>query len=273
MNNKFSLNQKVCIVTGGAGLLGLQHIETIFENGGIPVVIDNDKSKLKYLSKTFSFKEKEKKIAFYLADITSEKNMLRIKKLILKKFKRIDVLINNASVDYKIKKNNNFNKKLKLENFDMKIFSKDIDVGLKGSLICTKIYGQHMAKIKKGVILNVASDLALISPDHRIYNRNDKYIKNVKPITYSIVKHGIVGLTKYTANYWAKSNVRCNAIAPGGIYNNQSKNFVKKISKLIPMGRMAKTGEYKSTILYLISDASSYMTGATISVDGGRTII
>ena len=84
-----------------------------------------------------------------------------------------------------------------------------------------------MAKIKKGVILNVASDLALISPDHRIYNINDKFIRNVKPITYSIVKHGIVGLTKYTANYWAKSNVRCNAIAPGGIYNNQSKILLK----------------------------------------------
>ena len=273
MINKFSLEGRICIVTGGAGLLGLQHIETILENGGIPIVIDNNKIKLESLSQSYSKQKKEKKIDFFYADITDEKTILKTKKLILKKFNRIDVLINNASVDYKMKKNNKTKNKLKLENFDMKIFSKDIDVGLKGSLICTKVFGYHMAQFKGGVILNVASDLALISPDHRIYNDNDYLFENVKPVTYSMVKHGIIGLTKYTANYWAKNNIRCNSIAPGGIFNNQPKNFIKKISKLIPMGRMAKEGEYKSTILYLISDASSYMTGATISVDGGRTII
>ena len=126
---------------------------------------------------------------------------------------------------------------------------------------------------KRGVILNIASDLSIIAPDNRIYNKSDNDIKNVKPITYSIVKHGIIGLTKYLAAHWGNSNIRCNAVALGGIYNNQSKQFVRKFSKLIPLGRMAKKNEYESTIAFLISDASSYITGATIVSDGGRTII
>ena len=129
-----------------------------------------------------------------------------------------------------------------------------------------------MAKNKYGIILNIASDLSLIAPDNRIYNFNNK-ISLVKPVSYSVVKHGIVGLTRYVAAYWARNNVRCNAIAPGGVFNNQPKNFLNKVSKLIPMGRLAKKGEYEPSILYLISDASSYMNGAVVSLDGGRTII
>ena len=273
MLNKFSLNKRVCIITGGAGLMGRQHIETVLENNGVPIILDNNKINLKKLIKFYKNQIKEKKIDFFFTDITNEKKVLIAKKKILTKFKRIDILINNASVDYKVKNNSKFKNNLKLENFDIKIFKNDTDVGLKGALICTKIFGSYMSNYKGGVILNVASDLALISPDHRIYNINDNSIINVKPVTYSIIKHGIIGLTKYTANYWAKKNVRCNSIAPGGIFNNQPKNFIKKISKLIPMARMAKRDEYKSTILYLISDASSYMTGATVSVDGGRTIL
>ena len=132
-----------------------------------------------------------------------------------------------------------------------------------------------MVRQGKGVILNIASDLSFISPDHRLYNKSDDDLKRkvVKPISYSVVKHGVVGLTKYTANYWARQNIRCNAIAPGGIENNQPVNFKNKIAKLIPMGRMAGRNEYESSILYLISDASSYMNGAVLVVDGGRTVI
>ena len=180
----------------------------------------------------------------------------------------MDILINNASIDYPPLKKNN---KLKLENFSINDFKKDINVSLIGSLICTKIFGSHMAKKGGGVILNIASDLALISPDNRIYNNNEKKLDFVKPISYSISKHGLIGLTKYTATYWANKNMRCNALAPGGIFNNQKSNFLKKIKKLIPLGRMARQGEYENAILFLISDDSSYMTGSTLVLDGGRT--
>ena len=124
-----------------------------------------------------------------------------------------------------------------------------------------------MAKFKKVTIINISSDLGIIAPDQRIYNNKNF----VKPVTYSVVKHGIIGLTKYTASYWGKKNIRCNAIAPGGIFNNQDKSFLRKISKLIPMGRMAKKNEYNGLILFLCSDHSSYITGSVMVADGGRT--
>ena len=130
-----------------------------------------------------------------------------------------------------------------------------------------------MAKNNYGIILNIASDLSFISPDNRIYNTSDKINKIVKPVSYSVVKHGIIGLTRYTATYWADKNVRCNAIAPGGIFNNQPKDFLNKISKLIPLRRLSRKNEYISSILYLISDASSYTNGTVLKVDGGRTVL
>jgi NAD(P)-dependent dehydrogenase (short-subunit alcohol dehydrogenase family) len=126
-----------------------------------------------------------------------------------------------------------------------------------------------MSKFKRGSIINISSDLGIIAPDQRIYKKSNF----IKPVTYSVVKHGIIGLTKYTASYWGKKNIRCNAIAPGGIYNNHNSSFVKKINQLIPLGRMAKKKEYNGLILFLCSDHSSYITGSVIVADGGRTII
>ena len=144
----------------------------------------------------------------------------------------------------------------------------ELKVGLKGAMLCTKIFGTEMSRQKQGGnIINISSDLGIISPDNRIYKNNF-----VKPVTYSVIKHGIIGLTKYTATYWPKK-VRCNALAFGGMENNQDKNFIKKIKGLIPMGRMGKKNEYNNTILFLSSKASSYINGATIVVDGGRTIL
>ncbi len=267
---RFSLKNKIIIITGGAGLMAEQHASVVIENGGIPVLIDNNINKLKKKYKFFKKKYEGKKIIYFSADITKEKDILLCAKKIKKEYKKVDVLINNAAVDYKMNSKNT-NNKLFLENFDLKTWDYDLSVGLKGSLICTKIFGLIMAKQKKGVILNIASDLALISPDNRIYN--DKKILSVKPISYSVVKHGIIGLTRYTSTYWAKDGVRCNVLAPGGIKANQSQKFLNKIKKLIPLERLANEGEYKETILYLISDASSYMNGAVISVDGGRTVL
>ena len=188
-------------------------------------------------------------------------NFFKLKKI------KIDILINNAAIDYppsRAKKNN-----FKLENFSNNLWDKDILVSLKGSYLCTKVFGTYMSKFKKGTIVNISSDLGIIAPDQRIYKKSGF----VKPITYSVVKHGIIGLTKYTASYWGKKNIRCNAIAPGGIYNKQDSSFVTNLKKLIPLGRMANKNEYNGLILFLCSDLSSYMTGSIIVADGGRTII
>jgi NAD(P)-dependent dehydrogenase (short-subunit alcohol dehydrogenase family) len=126
---------------------------------------------------------------------------------------------------------------------------------------------------RRGVILNIASDLAVIAPDQRIYRQAGvaEHLQPMKPVTYSVVKSGLVGLARYLATYWADSGVRVNSISPGGVYNGQPEAFVQKLTSLIPMGRMANADEYQGAVLFLVSDASSYMTGHNLVVDGGRT--
>ena len=123
------------------------------------------------------------------------------------------------------------------------------------------------------MILNISSDLGIIAPDQRLYKKKgvNSNQQPVKPVSYSVVKHGIIGLTRYLATYWCENGVRVNALCPGGVYNNQPEDFVKKLTQLIPMGRMAEPDEYNNAVLFLISDASSYMTGSVVVMDGGRT--
>ncbi len=253
--NIFNLKNKNIIITGGNGFLGRQITNSLLKEKANVYIID-----IKHPQKKTSAK-------YFKSDITNEQDLTRILTLFKSKKIKIDVLINNAAIDYpplKSKKDS-----LKLENFPNNLWDKDISVSLKGSYLCTKIFGSYMSKFNKGSIINVSSDLGIIAPDQRIY-KNSGFIK---PITYSVVKHGIIGLTKYTASYWGEKNIRCNAIAPGGIYNNQDISFVKKINQLIPLRRMAKKNEYNGLILFLCSDLSSYMTGSIIVADGGRSII
>ncbi len=254
---KISLNlkNKNVIITGGNGFFGSQISNALLNEKANVYIIDINKPKKRTLAKHF------------MSDITDEDQLKKILNFFKLKKIKIDVLINNAAIDYppsRIKKNN-----FKLENFSNNLWDKDILVSLKGSYLCTKVFGTYMSKFKKGTIVNISSDLGIIAPDQRIYKKSGF----VKPITYSVVKHGIIGLTKYTASYWGKKNIRCNAVAPGGIYNKQDSSFVTNLKKLIPLGRMANKNEYNGLILFLCSDLSSYMTGSIIVADGGRTII
>ena len=131
-----------------------------------------------------------------------------------------------------------------------------------------------MAKRRKGIILNIASDLSVIAPDQRLYKvaSLEPELQPVKPVTYSVIKAGLVGLTKYLATYWNEDGIRVNSLSPGGIYDGQPEEFVKKLSSLIPMGRMANRDEYQSAVQFLCSNASSYMTGQNIVIDGGRSV-
>jgi NAD(P)-dependent dehydrogenase (short-subunit alcohol dehydrogenase family) len=206
-------------------------------------------------------------------DITSRENLERVKEIILEKYKRIDVLINNAANNPKVEDKDGKSNWTRFENFPEDVWNGDLDVGLKGAFFASQIFGKTMVKQGGGVILNISSDLGIIAPDQRIYRKEGlrESQQPAKPVTYSIVKHGLIGLTRYLATYWADKKIRVNAICPGGVYNNQDKVFVKKLTNLIPMGRMASVDEYKATIIYMISDASSYMTGSVVSIDGGRT--
>ena len=262
--DRFNLKNKISVITGGAGFLGVEHAKALLDLNAKVILIDiNLKSLIKH---KINFKRMNKIIYFYKSDITSENEIKKTLQKIKKKFKRIDILINNAAIDYKPKKKNSLKKTF--ENSDLKSWKTDLEVGLTGAYICSKIFGGEIAK-KGGVILNIASDLSLIAPEQSLYS----HLKSIKPASYSVTKHGLIGLTKYLASYWANKNVRVNALSPGGIYNNQDKLFVKKIKKLIPMKRMANSSEYKEAVQFLCSDASSYMTGHNMVLDGGRSII
>ena len=251
MNILYSdLKSKTIIITGGLGFLASQFTKAFEDNSSNVIILDVKNSNKKN---------------FFRCDITKEDELKAISLIIKKKYKKIDVLINNAANNYIAGSNSS---KTKLENFSEKIWDTDLNVGLKGAMLCTKIFGTEMdQQATGGNIINISSDLGIISPDNRIYKKD-----SVKPVTYSVVKHGIVGLTKYTATYWPKK-IRCNAVAFGGMENGQDKDFISKVKKLIPMSRMAKKNEYNNAILFLASKASSYVNGTTLVVDGGRTIL
>jgi NAD(P)-dependent dehydrogenase (short-subunit alcohol dehydrogenase family) len=252
------LKSKKIIISGGAGLIGSHFAELILKNNGIPICLDISKTKLNNLKQKLNKYEKE--FSTIQIDLTNEKKIIRFTKNILKKYKKIDCLINN------IASNKSYNsKRSQFESFLFKDWEMDMKLGLTANFLLTKHIVSHMSRNKSGNIINISSDLGLIAPNQSIYGNKKK------PITYSVVKHGIIGFSKYLASYYAQSGIRSNALCPGGINNNHNKEFVNKLTKLIPMGRMANNNDYDGIILYLISDYSKYMTGSVISVDGGRT--
>ena len=272
VKQSFDLTGKVAVISGGAGLLGEKHAEAIAEFGGIPILLDIDeKAGTKKASRISN--EYQVDCEFMLCDITDESQILSVRDTLLSRFGHIDILINNAAIDPKIKDDSEINLS-RLENFSIDQWNLELSVGLTGSMLCSKIFGYEMSKAGEGVILNISSDLGIIAPDQRIYKKDGlpENEQPVKPVTYSVIKHGLIGLTKYLATYWADKGVRCNALCPGGIYNNQPDEFVKKISNLIPLGRMADEDEYKESVVFMVSEASKYMNGSILSVDGGRSI-
>lgn len=272
--DRFLIKDKVVVITGGAGLLGRKHAEAVIEGEGIPVLIDISLSSINtakgYLLEKYG---KDCKLEGFVANITKREEMEAVAEYLIEKYNHVDVLINNAANNPKVEGNASNMKAIQFENFPLQMWEDDILVGLTGSLVCAQVFGTVMANQGKGVILNISSDLGIIAPDQRIYRKDGlkEDEQTIKPVTYSVIKHGLIGMTKYLATYYADKGIRANVLCPGGVYNGQDEVFLEKLTNLIPLGRMANADEYKSTVLYLISDASSYMTGSTLIVDGGRT--
>lgn len=270
----FDLTGRVAVITGGAGLLGNKHAEAIAELGGIPVIVDMDQARCDRVAERIRDEYGVPCIGV-AADVADPDRIYQLCARVLRHYERVDILINNAANNPTVGSDGlDQIHGSRLEAFSLDIWNKDIAVGLTGAFLCARTFGAAMAERGGGVILNIASDLALISPDQRIYRKPGltEHAQPVKPVTYSVVKTGLIGLTRYLATYWIGQGVRCNALSPGGIYVDQDDGFVSRLSQLIPMNRMAHQDEYKAAVAFLVSDASSYMNGANLIIDGGRTV-
>ena len=268
--SSFDLSSRVVIVTGGAGLLGREHADAIAEAGGIAVLADVDVRGAWRHADALGERSGRPASAVEL-DVTRPESVQAALENVLGRHGRVDVLVNNAANNPKVEDGGV--RAVRFESMPLANWNRDLSVGLTGAFLCSQVFGGYMAGKGGGVIVNVASDLGVIAPDQRIYREpgmtSDE--QPVKPASYSVVKAGLVMLTKYLATYWAEKNVRVNALSPGGVRAGQPDAFVARLTDKIPLGRMARRDEYKAALVFLCSDASSYMTGSNLIIDGGRT--
>ena len=260
----FSLYGKHILVVGGCGFLGLNFVRALNECGADVVVSDLNSQRERIHNTGFSF---------WPMDVTSEISVETTKIYILAEWGYLDAIVYCVAANPTM--TNSEAGQGRLETFPQSQWEDEESVGLRGAFQICKSFGPHMAKRGSGSIVLIASDLSVIAPDQRLYRKAglDENEQPVKPITYSVIKHGLIGMTKYLASYWATDGVRVNAVSPGGVYNGQSVEFVGRISDRIPMGRMATPEDITGAVVFLCSDESKYMTGQNLVIDGGRSII
>tara|TARA_A100001391_G_C5025646_1_gene267002 strand:+ start:107 stop:934 length:828 start_codon:yes stop_codon:yes gene_type:complete len=267
----FDLSGKTALITGAGGLLGPKHAEALIECGAQVIITDHHEDRAVARAEELNEKYGKLVATSHRMDVT---NKLEIEN-VFSKYDTIDILINNAAKDPKVKKDGGLKPDSRFETMSEEYWSEGIDAAVNGTFLCSQVAANKMLQNDTpGVILNISSDLGVIAPDQRIYRKPgvEEDMQNVKPITYSAAKWAIVGMTKYLAVYFANKNIRVNCLSPTGVFNNHPEEFVKKLSGIIPMGRMAHIDEYKGAIAFLCSDASTYMTGENMVIDGGKTV-
>lgn len=267
---RFDLSGKRALITGAGGLLGPKHAEALIDAGAHVIMTDHHEDLV--LKKSLELNERYGKnvTSSFRMDVTNKEEVEHIASIC----GVVDILINNAAKDPKVKKENSINVDSRFEDMSLDYWKSGIDAAINGTFICSQVFSRQMKKRKNGVILNISSDLGVIAPDQRIYRKEgiEEDKQSVKPITYSASKWATIGMTKYLAVYFAQDGIRVNCLSPTGVFNNHPEDFVKKLSNIIPMGRMAHIDEYKCAVLFLCSDASSYMTGENMVIDGGKTV-
>jgi NAD(P)-dependent dehydrogenase (short-subunit alcohol dehydrogenase family) len=247
--------------------LGQNHCKALADAGANVVVTDLNERKCK----RFAEKLSTPSLGAFL-DVTDYKSIYQILDKTLINFGRVDILINNAAINDMVEKPQNELEESKFENYSLNNWKKSLDVNLTGTFLCSQIIGGEMVRQRAGNIINIASTYGVVAPNQNLYKNKEGKQTFYKPPAYSVTKGGIISFTKYLAAYWAEKNIRVNSISPGGVKNKQDKHFISNYSSRTPLCRMAKPTDYMGTIIFLASDASSYMTGENILVDGGWTI-
>ena len=268
IRDAFDLAGRVSIVTGGAGLLGKEFSRTLAESGAGVVVADLDSDAA--LQAAEELRGDGREVIGLHTDVSDPDAVNGMMEQALKQFGRVDILVNSAAVDPKFDPSHPTLEFGEFENFQLEAWNQALAVNLTGLFLCSQAVVRPMLEQESGVIINLCSTYGLVGPDQRIYQQPDQP-KRYKPVHYSVSKAGVLGLTRYLATYYAGRGIRVNALTPGGVFNGQDEEFVRQYSARTVLGRMARPDELNAALLFLASDASSYMTGANLVVDGGWT--
>lgn len=263
----FSLEGKAAIVTGALGLLGKQHCYALSEAGASVIVCDLNEAHCKKFARELG--NNSIGISADITDYSSVKNLLDLS---INYYSAVDILVNNAAINDKFEDSSDAYELSKFENYPLGLWNKSLNVNLTGIFICCQIIGQEMAKKNSGSIINIASTYGIVAPDQSLYKDENELQHFYKTVTYPATKGAVISFTKYLAAYWGSKGVRVNVLSPGGVENSQDEFFINNYSRRTPLGRMAKPTDYKGSLIFLASDASAYMTGANLVVDGGFTI-
>ena len=271
--SQFDLSGKTALITGGAGLLGPEHGSGLARCGAAIVLVDLNESNLKLARDRVLAQLPEAEVLTAVGDICDEEALVRLNQHLSSQGVKVDILVNNAALNPKMDPSDS-EMSGTVENYDMRLWENEIKVGITGTFLCCKIFGSAMAERGYGVIVNIASDLAFQAPDQRVYSETDRMedVKHFKPIGYPVVKSAMLGMNRYLATYWAHRGVRVNCLVPGAVFNHQHEHLLEQVKKRIPMGRWANRSEYQGALAFLASEASSYMTGQMIVLDGGRSV-
>ncbi len=271
MKDLFRLDSRVAIITGGAGLLGREYCRALAEYGARVVVADVRGFAAQDLAAQIVDHGLPKAIGVEV-DVSDKASVQRMVNRTLEEFGRVDILVNNAALDPKFDVQHAHERMNAFEDYPLELWDQGIAVNLTGMFLCAQAVARPMLEQGKGVIVNICSTYGLVGPDQRLYEQDDPNVPRMyKPVVYSVTKSAVLGLTRYLATYWAGKNIRVNALTPGGVFSNHDEEFVRRYSYRTPLGRMADKSEYCGALLFLVSDASSYMTGANLVVDGGWT--
>lgn len=264
----FSLENKTAIVTGACGLLGTQHCEGLAAAGAHVVVTDLDEDLCGQLAQRLG--EGHLGIG---CDVTSRESLLRARERILDRYGRIDILVNNAAINDMFENPSLALEQSRFENYPLEMWDRSWRVNVSGVFLCSQIWGGVMAERGGGSIINIASTYGIVAPDQGIYRNEAGEQTFYKSPAYPVTKSAVIGFTKFLASYWGHKGVRVNALSPGGVENHQDPAFKNNYAGRTLLGRMAAPSDYKGAIVFLASDASAYMTGANLVVDGGWTAI
>jgi NAD(P)-dependent dehydrogenase (short-subunit alcohol dehydrogenase family) len=261
----FDLTGKVAVVTGGAGLLGQVFCQALVTAGANVAIIDIDKNKADEVARKIN-KEKNRKVLAFACDITAPDSVSTMVKDVVKQMGRIDILLNNAA-----SKGSDLDQFFApFENYSLQTWREVMAVNIDGLFLVAQGVGNQMKAQGGGSIIQISSIYGVVAPDQRIYEGSEYNGRAINtPAVYSVSKAAVLGLTSYLSTYWADSKIRVNTLTPGGIASGQNGAFLKKYSNRVPLGRMGEAMELIGALIYLASDASSYVTGQNIIVDGG----